>query len=77
MTPGAERLLVLSLRLLKTAANERMPNEIKGQALQRISAAQMETLTALPREPAAADSARIALANYFSKVPAIKTQREI
>jgi len=41
MTSGAERLLVLSLRLLRTAANARMPNEIKGRALQRIT----DTLT--------------------------------
>lgn len=74
MTPGAERLLLLSLRLLKTAANNRMSDEVKGRVLQRIAETLTETLPQLSFESSPADEARVALAGYFRKMAAAQTQ---
>ena len=74
MTPGAERLLVLSLRLLRTAANNGMSNEVKGRALQRITDTLTETLTDVSFESSPANDARTALAGYFRKKAAAQTK---
>lgn len=77
MTTGAERLLVLSIRLFKTAANAKLDAEKKGLALQRLTAAQKDTLDQVPGALSAADGARIALAGYFRKLSGQRIQSEI
>lgn len=77
MNPGAERLLVLSLRLHRTAANKRTPSEIKGRALQNITLSLAQTLPPLTAAQSPADAARIALADYFRKVAAANTKAEL
>lgn len=77
MTPGAEHLLVLSLRLHRTAANNRMPGEVKGRALQNITLHLAQTLPTLTAAQSPADAARIALANYLRKVAAANTKAEL
>lgn len=77
MTPGAERLLVLSIRLLNTARNVKLAAEKKGLALQRLTTAQKDTLDQIPGTLSAADGARIMLAGYFQKLAGQRIQSEI
>ena len=75
MTPGAERLLVLSLRLLKVAANDKLNMSSKGLILQRISAARSDALQNLSMPAAsAADTTRLELARYLGKLAVAKTR---
>ncbi|MBX3723864.1 MAG: hypothetical protein KF713_18605 [Turneriella sp.] len=70
-------MLVLSLRLLKTAANAKLHTEKKGLALQRVMAAQKDTLDQVPDALSAADGARITLAGYFRKLSGQRVRSEI
>jgi len=78
MTPGAERLLVLSLRLLKVAANQKIEPERKGIILQKLSAVRDNVLRNTSfHELSTADQARLALTAYWNKLAQTKTRAQI
>lgn len=78
MTAGAERLLVLSIRLLKTAANSKFDSERKGVILQKLSAARERILRDMSLGGlSSADKARLALTAYLNKLAQAKTREQI
>lgn len=75
MTPGAERLLVLSIRLFKTAANRNIESERKGVLLQNLTVARQKILHDIsPDDLSLADKARLELAGYLGRVAAHKVK---
>ena len=78
MTPSDERLLVLSLRLLKVAANDRLDSERKGVILQKLSGEREKTLHEISLDRlSAADKARIEIAAYFGHLAAQRVKAEL
>mgnify|MGYP003598161050 CR=1 FL=1 len=78
MTTGAERLLVLSIRLLKTAANPKFGSERKGVILQKLSGEREKTLHEISLDRlSAADKARIEIAAYFGHLAAQRVKAEL
>ena len=75
MSFDAEQLLVLSIRLLKTAQNSKMAINAKGSKLQKISKAQGSLLEGLSMPAnSAIDSARLVLARLLRKTALSKTR---
>lgn len=70
MTGSPEKLLLLSLRILKTAANQRISLDQKGLRIQKLNKMRMDFLAGqgnAESHPRPGDSARLALIKYLSK----------